>query len=427
MPALRHIMLCLALVVLGAPLVAQGQNIARPSLGMQRAAYPMAAPTIPASRFNVKVGPVKMLFNASMGVQYNSNVNVAQNNPEPDLILQPRIGAGIYWPITKLNKLRFNVQLGYDYYMQNPDLGGEVLIVDPSTEFMFNLFVNVPNLKITFFDRPSVSVNPVDNATLSNTQNYAMFYNTAGVDVTWDLNDVELGIGYSNYFTYSVGNNAQEYNYMNSFVNQVYADASFLLLPYLRLGVEGSWSYTTYLEGSSPGANALNNNNGYTLGLFVEGKVSQYIDYTAGAGWQVIDFNESNNSENTGNASNPYYYITLDHTVNKYFSHRITSGFEAAPSTQSNFVDMFYVQYGFNWMLIRDWSLGGSAYYQSGQESPGPNSENFDRVGGTISLNYQLTKHWVLNIYYGITTKASDVTSDSYNQQIFGLNVTYNF
>jgi hypothetical protein len=42
-------------------------------------------------------------------------------------------------------------------------------------------------------------------------------------------------------------------------------------------------------------------------------------------------------------------------------------------------------------------------------------------------LNYQLTKHWVLNIYYGITSKASDVTSDSYNQQIFGLNVTYNF
>ena len=37
--ALRHILLCLALVVLGAPLVARGQNIARPSLGMQRAAY----------------------------------------------------------------------------------------------------------------------------------------------------------------------------------------------------------------------------------------------------------------------------------------------------------------------------------------------------------------------------------------------------
>jgi len=425
--ASRSQTLALLAIIVAAPVCGFAQDIARPSLGMQRAAYPLASPTVPASRFNVKLGPVKMLFNASMGVQYNSNVNVSEGNPQPDLILQPRVGAGIYWPMTKLNKLRLNVQLGYDYYMQNPDLGGEVLIIDPSTEFMFNLFVNVPNLKITFFDRPSVSVNPIDNATLSDTQNYAMFSNTAGVDVTWDLNDVELGIGYSNLFTYSIGSNASDYNYMNRLVNQVYADASFLLLPYMRLGIEGSFAYTSYLQGSSPGASALNNNDNSTLGLFVEGKISQYVDYTAGGGWQLVIFNESNNPLNTGNASNPYFYLTIDHTLNKYYSHRLTSGFESAPSSQSNFVEMFYVQYAFNWMLIRDWSLGGSAYYQNGQESPGPNSENFDRVGGTISLNYQLTKHWVLNIYYGITSKASDVFSDSYNQQIFGLNVTYNF
>lgn len=394
---------------------------------MQRAAYPLASPTIPASRYNVKLGPVKMLFNAGMGVQYNSNVNVSQGNPEPDLILQPRVGAGIYWPITKLNKLRLNVQVGYDYYLQHPDLGGNVLIIDPSTEFLFNLFVNVPNLKITFFERPSVSVNPVDNATLTDAQNYAMFFNTAGVDVTWDLNDVELGIGYSNLFTYSVGNNAGDYNYMNRFVNQIYADASFLLLPYLRLGIEGSYAYTSYLQGSSPGVNALNNNDNSTLGLFVEGKVSQYVDYTGGVGWQIVDFNESNNPENTGNSSAPYFYLTIDNTLNKYFSHRITTGFEAAPSSQSNFVQMFYAQYAFNWMLIRDWSLGGSVYYQNGQESPGPNSENFDRLGATINLGYQLTKHWVFNIYYGITSKTSDVLSDGYNQQILGLNVSYNF
>lgn len=425
--ALRNISLLSLCLVAVFTSVARAQDIARPSLGMQRAAFPMASPTVPASRYNVKLGPVKMLFNASMGVQYNSNVNVSEGNPEPDLILQPRVGAGIYWPITKLNKLRFNFQLGYDYYMQNPDLGGNVLIVDPSTEFLFNILVNEWNLKITVFDRPSVSVNPVDNASLSNAQNYAMFYNTAGLDLTWDLNDVEIGLGYNNLFTYSLGNNAGDYNYMNRFVNQLYGDVSFLPLPYLRLGLEGSYAYTTYLEGSNPGSSALNNNDNATLGLFVEGKVSQYIDYTAGAGWQLVMFNESNNPENTGNSSNPYFYLTLDHTLNNYFSHRVTTGFEAAPSTQSNYLQMFFVQYGFNWMLIRDWSLGGSAYYQNGLDSPGPNSENFDRVGGSISLNYQLTKHWVLNIYYGITSKASDVTIDSYNQQIFGLNATYNF
>lgn len=409
------------------PVCSQAQDIARPSLGGQRAAYPLSAQNIPASRYNVKVGPVKMLFNAGMGVQYNSNVNVSNGNPQPDLILQPRVGAGIYWPITKMNRLRLNVQIGYDYYLQNPDLGGSIFIIDPSTEFMFNLHLNIPNIKITFFERPSVSVNPVDNATLTDAENYAMFFNTAGVDITWDLNDVELGIGYSNFFAYSVGSNASTYNYMNRFVNQVYADASVLALPYLRVGLEGSYAYTTYLEGSAPGSNALNDNDNSTFGLFVEGKVSQYIDFTGGVGWQIVDFDESNNPENTGNSSAPYFYFTLDNTLNKYFSHRITAGYESAPSSQSNFVQMLFVQYGFNWMLIRDWSLGGAVYYQNGLDSPGPNSENFDRIGANIGLNYQLSKHWILGIYYGITSKASDVTSDSYNQQILGLNVNYFF
>lgn len=394
---------------------------------MQRAAYPLASPTIPASRYNVKAGPVKMLFNASMGAQYNSNVNVSDQNPESDLILQPRVGVGVYWPISKLNKLRLNVQVGYDFYMQHPDLGGNVIIVDPSTEFIFNLFVNVPNLKITFFERPSVSVNPVDDATLSNAANYAMFFNTAGVDVTWDLNDVQLGIGYSNFFAYSIGNDADTFNYLNRMVNQLYGDASLLVLPYLRVGIEGSFANTTYFEGSNPGVNALNDSNGFTLGLFVEGKISQYVDYTSGVGWQIVDFDESNNPANTGNSSKPYFYLTLDNTLNKYYSHRITVGYESAPSSQANFVDLFYAQYGFNWMLIRDWSLGGTVYYQNGQSSGGPNAENFDRVGGSLSLNYQASKHWVFSIYCGLTGKTSNLSNGSYNQQIVGLNATYNF
>jgi hypothetical protein len=181
------------------------------------------------------------------------------------------------------------------------------------------------------------------------------------------------------------------------------------------------------LQGSDAGPNALNDNTGYTLGLFAQGKVSQYIDYTTGVGWQITDFSESNNPNNTGNSSAPYFYLTLDHTLNNYFSHRISLGYETAPSSQSNYVQMFFAQYGFNWMLIRDWSLGGSVFYQNGADSPGENSENFDRVGGNISLSYQMTKHWVLNAYFNITSKASDVFADSYNQQIVGLNATYNF
>ncbi len=419
-----HIPWILLCAFLAAPFVALAQDVARPSLGNQRAANPIAATTVPASRYNLKVGPVKMLFNAGIGAEYNTNVNVSNENPEPDLILTPRIGMGVYWPMTKLNKLRCNVQVGYQYYLNNPDLNQQTLIVDPGTEFMFNLFLNVPNIRITFFDRPSITVNPVDDPTVSNTTNYAIFNNTAGIDLLWDLNDVQIGLGYNNFIQYAIN---QDFDYTNRVSNQAYGNVSFLVLPYLRLGLEGSATGTIYTAGDAPGSSALNNSIGYTLGLFASGQLSRYVEWKAGVGWQLTDFNESNNPLNTGNYSDPYYYLSIDHALNRYFNHRIITGLEATPSTESNYMQLFYIRYSFNWLLLNDWSLGGTAFFENGNESPGPNSENFNRVGATVGLNYQLTKHWMLNVYYGVLAKGSSVVADSYGQQRLGLNVNYAF
>ena len=418
----------LVLLLLAVPCALRAQDVARPSLGGQRAANPLAASTIPASRYNVKVGPVKMLMSATMGAEYNTNVNLSEDNPQADFILTPRIGMGIYWPMTKQNKLRFNVQLGWQYYINNPNLNQQTFLIEPGTEFMFNLYLNVPNVRITFFDRPTITVNPVDDPTFnnrgSNAANYAIFNNTAGVDILWDLNDVQIGLGYSNFLQYAIN---PDFEYTNRVSNQVYLNGSMLLLPYLRLGLEASATGTVYTAGSQPGSNALNNNLNYTIGPFASGNISRYVDWAAGVGWQITDFNESNNPLNTGNYSDPYFYFSLDHTLNRYFSHRITTGLEAIPSTESNYAQLFYARYNFNWLLINDWSLGGGAFFESGTESPGPNSENFNRAGGTLALNYQLTKHWLLNIYYGVIAKGSSVSFDAYNQQRFGLNVTYAF
>lgn len=399
---------------------AVAQDIVRPSTGMQRAAATLN-PT-PASRYNVKAGPVQMLFNAGMGAGYNSNVNLSEDNPQGSFFLQPRVGVGVYWPITRLNKLQMYVDVGYNYYFSNPDLNSPTVLISPSTEFLFNLFIG--DVMMTLYERPSITNNPLSNPTVSNVDNYTVFNNTAGLDLVWDLNDIMLGVGYANFIQYALNN---DYSNQNRISNQVYANASFLVLPYLRLGLEGSVSSNAYTSGASSGGAALNDGWNYTLGLTASGNISRYIDWAAGVGWQIADFNESNNPLNTGNYSDPYYYLTVNHSVNEYFSHSLTSGLEAVPSSQSNFLQLLYFRYAFNWMLIRDWSLGGSAFYENGVESPGPNSEDFNRVGVNIGLSYQLTEHWMASIYFGWVTKGSTVFSDGYNQQVGGLNLTYTF
>ncbi len=415
-------LLCIVFGLLLLANSSEAQDVLRPSLGGDRAANPIYSSPVPASRYNIKVGPVKMLFNASVNTGYNSNINVSEENPIGSLVVSPRIGMGVFWPITKVNRLRFNVQFGYDYYASDPSYGGQTLLISPETEFFFNMLVG--DVKITLFDRPSITNNPVDNPTLSNAVDYSIFSNTGGINVIWDLNDVQLGGGYSNLINYAIN---EEFNYLNRISNQVFLNGSMLVQPYLRLGLEGTASNTYYMEGSAPGSNALNNSIDYTIGGFAQGNISRYIDYTMGAGWQITDFSESNNPLNTGNYSKPYYYLNVDHTLNRFFSHRLSSGFEGIPSSESNWLALFYVRWSFSWMVIKDWSLGGSAFYENGTESDGPNSEDFNRVGGNIALTRQLGKNLVMSLYYGVMGKDSTVLSDGYNQQLFGVNMTYNF
>lgn len=162
----------------------------------------------------------------------------------------------------------------------------------------------------------------MDNPTLSDAINYTIFNNTAGINVSWDLNDVLLVGGFTNFLNYAIN---EDFNYLNRVSNQVFANGSALVLPYLRLGMEAAATGTVYTEGSAPGANALNNSIDYTLGTFAKANISRYIDLTGGVGWQLTDFNESNNPLNTGNYSKPYFYLNIDHTLNRHFSHRLNA------------------------------------------------------------------------------------------------------
>jgi outer membrane protein assembly factor BamA len=90
-------------------------------------------------------------------------------------------------------------------------------------------------------------------------------------------------------------------------------------------------------------------------------------------------------------------------------------------------VQLFTLSYNYSWILIRDWSLGGSMFFNNGSESPGPNSQDFNQAGTSLSLGYQLTKNWVANVYYSFIGRESTVQVDQYNQQIIGVNLNYTF
>jgi hypothetical protein len=434
----RHFVILAAAIVL-LPCSLPAQNIFRPSQGGQMSAAPGVSSPINqgvdggpimsmgspggGGRYNMRVGPVQMNFNAGMGVAYNSNVNASRNDPQGDFYLTPRVGVAIYWPFSKVNNFSLDLQTGYNYYLTRTDLNRQQFYLSPGSQIAFNIFIR--DVRITLYTRPSITTNPAFDPTVSdNGGNYNVASNTAGINVAWDLNDVLFNVGLANSLNYSLTN---DYTNQNNTGNQIYANGSFMVQPYLRLGLQGSVSTITYFEGSSQGANSLNNGISYMLGPFATGNLTRYTMWAAGAGWQISDFNESNNPLNTGNASNPYFYFSISNELNKYFTHSFNASFETAPSYQSNFVQLFSLGYNFSWILIRDWSLGGGIFYNNGSESPGPNSQDFNQAGFNLSLGYQLTKNWFANVYYSFIGRGSTVPVDQYNQQILGVNLNYAF
>jgi hypothetical protein len=430
---------CLLLAAAALPPAGLAQNIFRPSQGGQMSVAPgVSSPVNQAmdggpvmasrgsgggERYNMRVGPVQMNFNAGMGVAYNSNVNASQNNPQGDFYLTPRVGVAVYWPFSKVNNFSLDLQAGYNYYLTRTDLNRQQFYLAPGSQLAFNIFVG--DVKVTLYTRPSITTNPAFDPTVSdNGGNYNIASNVAGINTEWDLNDILFNLGAVNSLNYSL---TDDYNNQNNTGNQVYANASFMVQPYLRLGLQGSVSTIYYFEGSSQGANSLNNGISYMLGPFATGNLTRYTMWSAGAGWQISDFNESNNPLNTGNASNPYFYFSISNELNRYFTHSFSASFETAPSYQSNFVQLFTLGYNFSWILIRDWSLGGGVFFNNGTESPGPNSQDFNQAGFNLSLGYQLTKNWFANVYYSFIGRGSTVPIDDYNQQILGVNLNYAF
>lgn len=433
----KFVIIAVALAVSQPVLTAQ--NIFRPSQGGQMSVAPGVVSQLPqggleggpvmassigpgSGRYNIKAGPVQMNFNAGMGAAYNSNVNASNNNQQGGFYLTPRVGATLYWPFSKVNNFSMALQAGYNYYLTGNVENNQQFYLSPGTQLAFNILAG--DVTISIYTRPSITTNPAYDSTANTGGNYNMASNVAGINFGWDLNDVFFNVGLANSLNYSL---TSDYTNQNNTGNQIYANASFLLQPYLRLGLQGSASTITYFAGSSQGANSLNDGISFMLGPFASGNITRYTTWSAGVGWQISQFNENNNPLNTGNASNPYFYFSISNELNRYFTHGFSASFETAPSYQSNFVQLFTLSYNFSWILIRDWSLGGSVFFNNGSESPGPNSQDYNQAGFNLGLGYQLTKNWFANVYYSLIGRGSTVPGDQYSQQIIGVNLNYAF
>ena len=273
---------------------------------------------------------------------------------------------------------------------------------------------------------------------MSGVRDYGRFENTAGVSVLWDLNKVLFQVGYDHYNFISVTN---AFDYLNRNSEMVQGSLAFIVTPTITIGPEGNAVFTRFDK------SVLNDNEDYSVGGFIEAELTNNLKVRAAGGYQWIDFDHNFVNFNFG----PFvvvvpdhkdlrdYYVNglIGHRINAQLSQTLSAGHENQLGVNSNYITLNYVRHTLSWNLIRNTLLSTEFFFEDADESGGfagifspvplGSGEHFHRIGGAITLGYQLMPHVTLGVRYQGTSKDSDLLLRDYNQNRISVDGTYSF
>ena len=445
----RFALLCFFLL-LAAPSAVWSQDAVRPSLAGEMASEARRQ-DIDRIPYNLLVGPVRLRVGASVGVEYNDNINYSEDasvtlntlggpvffetEQEDDVIIRPQINFDLIWPITQLNTLRLDIGLSYAFYLDHSDANTNGILISPGTQIAFDIFVG--DFRINIHDKMSLQQDPIAEFAVNNTADYGRFENYAGISVLWDLNQVLITAGYDHYNYIAT---TDEFQYLDRMAEELTGSIGFKVSDATLIGAEGNAVWTRYDE------NTLNDSETYAVGGFVETQITNNIRVRLAGGYQWIDFDNNFITFDFGppfgtvlvpdkHDQNGWYANgLLTHVINASVSQSIEAGHESQLGINSNAIELNYVRHTVNWKVFRNTLLTTEFFYEDADDSGGiagypftRKGEHLDRFGGALTVGYQLTPHVTLGLRYQYTQKDSDVPLRDYEQNRVSVDGTYSF
>src|SRR5882762_1783018 len=378
-------------------LPALAQDAVRPSLAGEEAAEARRQ-DIEHIPYNLVTGPIRYRISATLGFEYNDNINLSENSPEGDFIIHPLVTINALWPVTQLNTLRLDIGLGYAFYLDHSSQDTNGVLLTPGSQLALDVFVG--DFRINFHDRFSLQQDPISELQLSNVIDYGRFENTACVSVLWDLNKAVATLGYDHYLYVSTNS---DLDYLDRNAEVLVGSLAFTLTDTTGVGLESSFVHTYYDQ------NVLNNSNAVT------------------GGYQMINFDNTGSVFDSNDVHDYYANILISHRLNAYITQTLSAGHENQLGVNSNFITLNYVRYTATWNIIRNTLLSTEVFFEDADDSGGFIDEHLHRYGGAITIGYQLTPRVTLGLRYQFTEKDSDVPFRSYTQNRISFDGTYSF
>jgi hypothetical protein len=401
---------------------ARGQEAVRMSIASEQAAEARRKAATSVGYYNLQLGPTAWNFTAGLGMDYNSNVYLTEDNPQGDFILSPQINTRMQWPVSDQNSINLVLGGGYQAYVINPNL--DRVFITPDSELSFDLYAG--DFWINLHDRFSILENTYQDPTVVGSGNYSQLQNALGVATVWDLNKgiVKFGYDHVNYDSLN-SDSSQSYGGQPSGYSEVFStSAGYALKPGMLLGLELGGSLITYTTTTTntPYSSA----NQWNVGGFYDAPLTEYIHVTAHAGYTEYLPESGGTTTTGGDFTGIYGQLDITHRLNQYVAYTLSAGRSIDGAYYGGAIDRYFVHWQADWRILQKLTLGTSFSFENGTQLV-VGGETYDQYGPGISLSRPITAKLTGTLSYQPYWRTSNLSGRSYTLQVVSLRLNYTF
>lgn len=399
-------------------------------------------PTEENEHYNFAIGPLRFALAAGLGIEWNDNITLSDENRQSDLIIRPSLNLEATWRVSDLNTLRFSLGASYAKYLDHSEYDTRGILLSPTSELALTFFLG--EVKFTVRDRFSYQEDPYDVPVISDVAQYRRWENQAGIQADWQVNDkLAVTAGYDHYNLWSV----DDFEDQDRAVDTVFIRPSYALTPSLSVGINATYSFITFESSDrDKGHNVL-------VGPFAKYQLSEHTNFYLEAGLQratfdgeatvdqdVLDayFDEfvdedisreavRDSLRDDDNETSSYYVrFEINNEPTEFFKHRLSGSKTAEVGFFSNYYDLYHVEYNADWKIRENTSFDPTLFYEY-YETSGNIGEKAHRWGAALGLRHNLTNSVTLGLDYRFLLKDSNLASSDYRQNLVFLSVYYKF
>jgi hypothetical protein len=391
-----------------------------------------------SDKYNFAVGPVRFAIAVGIGIEFNDNITLADHGRESDFILRPNLDLSATWRLSDLNTLHFNIGVGYAKYFEHSEFDTHGVLISPNSDIALTVFTGP--VKWTIRDRFSYQEDAYDIPVISNQAIYRRYENQAGIDADWQINqNVDVTVGYDHYNLWAMG---EIFDLQDRSIDTIFLKPSVKINPALKVGVNGSYSFINFQNINR------SSGDGILAGPFVDWQISDVTNMHLEGGYQQLQFNgpsfydEAEISQlglsaaeasavqgilqDNSNASTYYIKFEIDNKPGESFQHRLSFSKTAEIGFESNFYNLYHVEYNAQWKCMPHMELGPSVFYEYYTTS-GQAPEDAWRIGAALGMRYHFSNSLTLGLDYRYLLKQSNLVDADYYQNLVFLSLYYKF